>query len=589
MNTKPKTDIIASFAQDASKFAFQANLSQRSVIDLYPLDPATGYEINSSFVSHMDYENTEFMASDLLFLNWCKGTGNGNQSKRKLDDDAKDGDNEDNATSTTESFFINAFPNGQVVVYSSNGKDIVNIIRNRQEIIGMDTVDNKIWTLDTNKVVKIYDYNVSKPTKTFTLIDGKNEDISNFQVCQLDKDEMSIIIFSEEHVYIIDPSKRRPNTTAQFDLFGGICGQISTDGEYIAIADIEKLSVYNIKTQELIKSWSLQVERLKIFNNYIFALSANGELNVVHIDQDEIISTIKAVESEVLDFIQVGELDSREVLIAWLNVNEPNFKKFSIDNIVSNKEILINGDNTEEGRQSISIEKEQDEEDEEKLKEEEVEAATTEVDNVDGNSDKKTQKKNKKASKQEQNEVVSQLISLIESRGPASDVLANITSSTTWNDSRITWFITSHVTTESISTFLLKCIINDLQNHIYQETSLLNTWLKWLLILSNVPNSFKNDKENKKILKHFKHSLKASSDSLPVLLGIQGRLEMLIRQAKLREELNNISIEDEKNDKAPETELIEEGEAQTATEGKDEEENITYVNGESDVFVDAQE
>lgn len=573
MNNKPRTDIIASFAQDASKFAFQANLSQRDVIDLYPLDPATGYEINSSFVSHMDYENTEFKASDLLFLNWCKGTGNGTQSKRKLDDE-EGADDESTVTGSTESFFINTFPNGQVVVYSSNGKDIVNIIKNRQEIIGMDTVDNKIWTLDTNKVVKIYDYNVNKPTKTFTLIDGKNEEISNFQVCQMDKDEVSIIIFSEEHVYIIDPSKRRPHTTAQFELFGGICGQISTDGEYVVIADIEKLSVYNIKTQELIKSWSLQVEKLKIFNNYIFALSANGELNVVHIDQDDIISTIKAVDSEVLDFTQVGNSDSREVLIAWLNVNEPNFKKFSIENIISNKEILINEDNTEE-------------------EEGEVVGSITEADNTDVDSDKKIQKKMKKASKQEQNEVVAQLISLIESRGPASDVLANITSAATWNDSRITWFITSHVTTESISTFLLKCIINDLQKHIYQDTSLLNTWLKWLLILSNVPNSFKNDKENKKILKHFKHSLKTSSESLPVLLGIQGRLEMLIRQAKLREELNKLSVEDEKNDKVPEKELIEEGEAQTSTEDReeenDDEENITYVNGESDVFVDAQE
>lgn len=576
MNIEPRTDTIASFAQDATKFAFQANVSKRNVIDLYPLDPATGYEINSSFVSHLDYENTDFMASDLLFLNWCKSFGNGKQSKRKLDEE---NENEESTNSnTTENFFINGFPNGQVVVYSSNGKDIVNIIKNRQEIIGMDTVDSSIWTLDTNKVVKIHDYNVSKPTKTFTLIDGKNDEISNFQVCKLDKDEILIIIFTEEHIYIIDPSKRRPHTRAQFDLFGGICGQIFSGGKYIAIADVEKLNVYDVETQELVKSWSLKVEKLKIFNNYIFALSADGELNVVHMDQNEIISTIKVSDSEVLDFTQVD--NSNDILIAWLNVNEPNFKKFSIENIVSNKEIIINEKSAEEDKKPIEVNQDQ---------QEEIANNIEEFNDAEAVPEKKIQKKKKKASKQEQNEVVAQLISLIESRGSDADILANITSVTTWTDSRITRFITNHITTESISTFLLKCIINDLQKHIYQETSILNTWLKWLLVLSNVPNSFKNDKENKKILKHFKHSLKTSSESLPILLGIQGRLEMLIRQANLREELNNLSIEDEKDATVPENELIEEGEAQYDVEGKDEEENITYVNGESDVFVDAQD
>lgn len=570
METEQKSDIIASFSQDASKFAFQANLSRRNIIDLYPLDPTTGYEINSSFVNHLDYENTEFTASDLLFINWCKNVTNNKQPKRKLDEN---GDGEaDHNDAPTENFFINAFPKGQLVVYSSNGKDIVNIIRNRQEIIGMDTVDKNIWTLDTNKVVKIFDYSASKPSKTFTLIDGKKDEISNFHVCKIKNGEILIIIFTEDHVYIIDPSKRRPSTRAQFELFGGISAQITADGENIVIADIEKLNVYNIKTQKLVRSWPLQVERLKIFEEYIFALSASGQLNVFNMAQDEVICNIKVADSEVLDFIQLNDPHGHDVLIAWLNVNEPNFKLFSIESIVSNKEIIINEDNIqpEEEEKLITAESEQDDK-----------SSSGKIANAN-----KKKGKNKKATKQEQNDVVSQLISLIEERGPQKDVIVNLTSADTWNDSRITWFITDYVTTESIATFLFKCITKELQSHVYEETTLLNTWLRWLLILVNIPNSFKQDKENKKTLKHFRSLLKGSNDSLPILLGIQGRLDMLIRQAKLREELNNLSIEDEKANGSNDADLIEKDEAQNENE---DEENMVYVNGETDVFVDAQE
>lgn len=603
MEGESKQDMIASFSRDASKFAFQANILQRNGIDLYPIDPTTGYEINSSFVNSVDYESTEFHASDLLFVNWCKSNGNqivgSRQSKRRLvDNEDIENNNNDKDNSKTENFFINAFPKGQLLIYSSNGKDIVNIIRNRQEIIGMDTVDNTIWTLDSNKVVKIFDYKSNKPLKTFTLIDGKNEDITNFQVCKINEDEILIVIFTEHHVYIIDPSKRRPSTRAKFDIFGGICADISLDGQFIVIADIEKLCVYGIQNQELHNSWSLQVENLKIFNNnYIFALTTEGQLlNVYQIDQDDIVSSIKVIDSEILDFTKVEDDSNKcNILIAWLNVNEPNFKLFTLDTVISNKEIIINEQDDKQASEIDQNETEKDKKSKDGLEDKEVDVRVEkdkadskeveEVNSTDNNNNKNTNTQKKRVTKREQDAVISQLISLIESRGSEIDIIKNLTSSSTWNDTRISWFISHYVTSESIATFLFKCITNELQKRIYEETTLLNTWLRWLLTLVNVPHSFRHDKVNKKTLKHFKSSLKTSSESLPVLLGIQGKLEMLIRQAKLREELYHLSLEEKNKTDVPDSELIEEGEGQD----DDESENINYVNGETDIFVDAQE
>lgn len=601
MEGEPKQNIIASFSQDASKFAFQANLPQKNGIDIYPLDPTTGYKINSSFVSCVDYESTEFHASDLLFLNWCKSTDTPNigsrQSKRKpVEDNASENKDNDKRELKTENFFVNAFPKGQLVIYSSNGKDIVNIIRNRQEIIGLDTVDNNIWVLDSNKVVKIFDYKSNKPLKIFTLIDEKNEDITNFQVFKIIENEILIIIFTENNVYVIDPGKRRPSTKAKFEIFGGICGGISFDGQYIVIANIDNLYVYDIQNQELIKSWSLQVEDIKIFNNnYIFALTTKGQfLNVYQINQDDAISSIKVANSEILDFTRVrDDMNNSNILIAWLNVNEPNFELFTLDTIISNKELIINKESVEldtiNDHRKINEEGKKDMEDSkskkvDKSKEEEEPKADANVNETKDNK-KNENKQRKKITKKEQNSVVSQLISLIESRGSESEVINNLTSANTWNDARVSWFISNYITSESIATFLFKCITNELQRRIHEETTLLNTWLKWLLTLINIPNSFKHDKVNKKTLKHFKSSLKTSSESLPILLGIQGKLEMLIRQAKLREELYNLPIEEASTTSVPDNTVIEEDEGQNG----DESENINYVNGETDIFVDAQE
>lgn len=600
MEGEQKQDIIASFSQDASKFAFQANLSQKNGIDVYPLDPTTGYKINSSFVSRVDYENTEFHASDLLFLNWCKNSDSqligSRQSKRKLvEDNATEIKDNDKKDPQTENFFVNAFPKGQLVIYSSNGKDIVNIIRNRQEIIGLDTADNNIWILDSNKVVKIFDYKSNKPLKTFTLVDGKNEDITNFQVCKIKEGEIFIILFTENNVYVIDPSKRRPSTRAKFEIFGGFCGDISFDGQYIVVADIAKLHIYNIQDQELIKSWSLQVENLKIFNNnYIFALTTKGQLlNVYQIGQEDVISSIKVANSEILDFTNVeDDTNDSNILIAWLNVNEPNFELFTLDTIISNKELIINKESDEKRtlktHSETGEEVKQDKKDsksgkEEEEKEEEQPNEEVSVNKIENNK-KNINKPKKKITKKDQNAVVSQLISLIESRGSEAEVINNLTSLSTWNDTRISWFISNYVTSESIATFLFKCITNELQKRIYEETALLNTWLKWLLTIVNIPNSFKHDKVNKKTLKHFKSSLKTSSESLPILLGIQGKLEMLIRQAKLREELYHLSLEEKNLSDNPDNAVIEEGEGQN----DDDSENINYVNGETDILVDTQ-
>ncbi|CCK69101.1 Utp9p KNAG_0B06760 [Huiozyma naganishii CBS 8797] len=544
------SDVVANFAPGGHQFAFQANsnlLQQKNTIDIYPLDSASNYEVNSAQVNHLDYENNGFKASDILFLGWCTENSSG-KIKRKLD-----GDN--NSLPGSENFFINAFGNNQVVVYSSNGKDIINIINSKKKLLGLATLGVNIWTLDVDKCVKKYQYNKSKPVKTFTLIDGKNEDITNFQVFASPTDAL-VLIICENTVYVIDQSGRRPKTLAKFDIFGALSCQINTKGTRIAISDIEKVSLFDLKTKELIKEWPVQTTSLKMIGSHVYTLNVDSTISVLDSDAgDEPVCTIRADESVILECVQIHETD---LLVAWLNVNEPNFKLLSLETILSCKEIVINEGQTDANNENNGT-------------------VTRNV--VDEEDIAELEPSTEKVTKKEQNEVAVKLLAALNSPEPIESEIATLIKSNNWTEPRITLFLSNKISKDATLTLLIKIIVDELQNGIWTEANqILNVWLKWICTIKNIPSSYRNDKQEKKDLRRLKSSLKTANDSLPTLLGIQGRLEMLIRQAKLREELQKVSLEDEKTEDLVAEDVIDEGE-----------EGISYVNGESDVFVDASE
>ena len=565
--------LIASFSQDGSQFAFQAGIAQKSSIDIYPLDASNNYEVNSSLVNHLDYENHDLNSSEKIFVGWCSENADDSaatSTKRKLDND----EGEEISRNTTNSF-VSVFEDGQVVTFSSTGKDITNIYRNKDKILAVDTTGSYIWILDSDECVKKLEHNKTKPIKTFHLTDGKNEEIIQFQVLHFsgadsNEDGIYLAIASEQKLYIIDPSKRRPTTVATFDVFGTLCCTFSEDGKYLVVATIDKVTVYDFESKSEVQSWELQVERLVAVNDFIFALNVNGNLSVLKISEEEPLSTIVVQNSEVIDFKQV----SNNIMLAWLNVNEPNFKLLSIDNIIGNKEIIIN--------ETSEAEKEQEESKEQQSAEAEITETVPEVTKV---------KKTKKVTKSEQTELAVKLIKALSHDKHKSDdkAVIEILLSESWNDQRIISFINTQLTTESLTGALVNKIVAELQSNVWIESDNLNIWLKWTLMLKNIPHSTIYDKKPKKNMKHLKNNLKASSQTLSTLLGIQGRLDLLNRQATLREELSKLSLDDGNASAA-----IDEGEegevaiANGAQENADEE-SMIYVNGENDVFVDASD
>lgn len=567
-------NLVAAFSQDVGQFAFHSGSTQKNSIDIYPLDASNNYKINSSLVNNVDYENHDLKASDILYVGWCsdidENNQNGGRTKRKLDND------EEIKKSRTENFFVNVFKDGQIVTFSTTGKDIINIFRNKDEIRAVDTSDRYIWTYDSDDCVKKLEYNKTKPVKTFHLIDGKGEEITHFQVLKYqgknaNEDGIFLALVTEQKVYVVDPSKRRPTTIATFEIFGALSCTFSDDGKHFSIATIDTLTVYDFDTKEVIQSWDIQTERIGTVRDLIFALTVDGKISVFKITESEPVSTIIATNSEVIDFKQIDN----DVMIAWLNVNEPNFKLLSVDNIRGNKEIILN-----EGVETI--EHNTDHQVEEKLEEK-----------FSGDVETTEEKKEeaKKLSKSEQTGLNVRLVKALSRDQDQSDNMSvmSLLSSQSWNQERIISFVDTQLVTDSLVGSVLNKVVAALEQDVWTENDTLRLWLKWIMLLKNVPNSTMHDRKPKKHMKHLKNSLKASNESLPILLGIQGRLDLLNKQAELREEFSMLAV-----DETAENVAIDQGDnfnniETTETTEKNDEDNMVYVNGENDVFVDAND
>ncbi|KAG0667793.1 hypothetical protein C6P45_005379 [Maudiozyma exigua] len=568
------SNLVATFSQDASQFAFHSGSVQKNSIDIYPLDASNNYNVNSSLVNNVDYESHDLKASDILYVGWCSdaddNTQNGGRTKRKLEND------EEVQKARTENFFINVFKDGQIVTFSTTGKDIINIFRNKDAIKAVDTYEGHIWTYDSDDCVKKLEYNKTKPVKTFHLIDGKGEDVTHFQILKYEgensnEDGIFLALVTEQKVYIIDPSKRRPTTVATFEMFGALSCTFSDDGKYFSIATIDTLTVYDFETKEAVQSWDTQAERIGSVRDLIFVLTVDGKISVFKVTESEPVSAIVATNSEVIDFKQIDN----DVMIAWLNVNEPNFKLLSVDNILGNKEIILN-EGVESTEQNIYHHVEDKQED--KSIEDEI-------------TKQEKKEKTKKLSKSEQTGLNVRLVKALSKDQDQSDNMPvmSLLSSQSWNEERIISFIDTQLVTESLVGSVLNKVVTALDEDVWTENDTLRLWLKWILLLRNIPNSTMHDKKPKKHMKHLKSSLKTSSESLPILLGIQGRLDLLNKQAQLREELSLLSV-----DEAADNVAIDQGdninniEATETAENKDED-DMVYINGENDVFVDAND
>ncbi|CCH58837.1 hypothetical protein TBLA_0A10590 [Henningerozyma blattae CBS 6284] len=596
------SDLVACFSKDAKHFAFQANASHKNTIDIYPLDPSSNNAVSNSSIGRIDYETNDLVATDIIAMTWCSGTNimqrnNSTKSKNKKRKNIQEDDenisntsiSEINNESTPENVFINCFSGGKIVVFSSNGKNIINIIQNKNEISNIASRGSNIWILDDDKTVKKFIYYQSKPLKTFHLIEGKKEVIKNFQVLPINEnistngkgdDNIYISLMTESRVIIIDPSKRRPTTVSIIDVSTPVFSSLYDEGKKTIIADANKINLFEVSSGQLVKTWDIQVKKFQIVDNtFIIGLTNDGNLVSINIEQSEnnedytIISN-NISKNNIIEFAQIPD----GIIYSWLNVNEPNFemiqsKDFTkgTSTINANDDIITSSDkiSNKESLNNLPLEETQDE----------------------LVNDLSIQKQRKKINRTEQDELSQKLLNSLEGENSDDAVTFNLIVSEDWIESRIKIFIIKNLNNESNIAKIIELISREVQKNSWQNSKILFWWLKWLLSLKNINENYKSHKHNIKNLKHIRSSLKPSTDSLPILLSMQGRLELLTTQSMLREQLANLNIEEQEQ-------IVSNGqtESQNALDSEkinavndDNTDDIVYMNGESDTFFDAPE
>lgn len=522
-------DYITNFSPGATFFAFQSSRSQKNSINLYPLEDVSNLQINSSQVLKIDYESNDLLVSDIKLLTWCNNNPSSETNIKAKSVKRRDG--EEITNHSAEQYFVNVFLKGKIVVHSSNGKEIINIIQNKKEIIGIDSNNDVIWLLDDEKTVKRFNYLTTKPLQTFHLTDGKNEDIINFQVLKFPQ-KLLLAVITEQFVYIIDPSKKRPSTFSKIENFGSISCTVY-DQEHVIIADVSKVSLYSLAEKKIIRNWEVESEKVKVINETIVVLDTAGKITVLSNDSNEPLASIKVENSEVLDF----EINEGNIVLAWIDVNEPKFEVIPESQLHKQSDFTFNL--VDSGKKSSLVP-------DEIVTKDEPESST-------------------KVSKKEQNETAQRLLTALKETNVKLEEVLEILLQPAWTDNSIQLFVRDDVNEESCNT-LFEVLAKHISANV-TSTGLASTWLKWLLTLRRSQIKIINSNTNK-ITKRLRSSLRTSEESLPTLLSIQGKLEMLSGQSLLRKQLASMEINED-------TKEIEDGE-------QDGEQDFVFENGEAD-------
>ncbi|QLQ79976.1 hypothetical protein HG537_0C06250 [Torulaspora globosa] len=559
-------DIIASFSPDVREFAFQTNVSQKNVVDVYPLDAAKEYSVNSSLVSHIDYETNDLQASDIFFAGWCSGSREEDKQRIKRKNESDDGQEVDTGDKL-ENFFISVQSSGKIVVFPSSGKNIVNMIQSKSEILHASVEDSFIWILDSEKIVKKFQYNQAKQLKSFQLTGGKDSEIVYFKILKYEG-LLYLCYASNDTLYIVDPAKRRPSMIAKLPINSCKSCQL-LDNERIAVATTKSVLVFNYKTETLEQEWHMEAKHLCVCKDKILCQGLEDNIAGFKVGTDSPVFQVRVTDAQLLDIALVEE----RIMIAWLNVNEPNFESLSLGDLIGKHNIVIKGQTHSNSTHIEQLGDGKNGSEGEKIEEEE--------------QAKEKVIPNNKMTKAEQIELSRSLISALESGD--NDQILELLISMAWNEPKIKSFIVAESLTENSLYTLFELTTFEVQKHPWNDNQILSLWFKWLLTLKPATYaSFQHSKHGRKHNKRLRSSLKSSGDTLPILLGIQGRLEMLKRQAQLREDLAQLNLTENEADGEIETVAHEEDKEPLQISG-DQDDSIAYANGESDTFVDASD
>ncbi|SCV01671.1 LAME_0G17744g1_1 [Lachancea meyersii CBS 8951] len=536
-------DIIASFSPHAKTFAFRSNGLQRKYVDLYPLREVSDYQVTSSQVYHIDYESDDLQLKDLKLTTWCSEKMAGSKTKRKFPESESSAGEQPEKAEIAEEYFVNIFTGGKIVVFSPSGKEIVNIIKNKQEILGVGSSGATFWILDADKTIKHFDYRSSKPLKTFHLVDGKNDEITKLQVLEW-QDKVLLAVFTTTNLYIVDPSKRRPSTVVNMDLPMGKHCILGADGQLI-IAALDRIHVVELKTGKIVSKWNFQAAELRYHDGKVVAQSIDGLVFVFELGSQSEICSIKCQRSKIISFTLVNS----SIIIAWLNVNEPKFEHLTLKEMLESPEIVFN-------------------------QESETSPDNAEVAEAEFNTDStKTSQKSKAKVKEE--DIVAELIESLDSSEDSSRTF-QILDSSAWSETLIKQVVGLELSDVNIQR-VFHVLSRAIAQNPWSTSGNCSLWFKWLLTLRHDKIAPADNRASQKGLKQMRSSLRPSNDAYSLLLSIKGKLDMLSEQAKLRKEFASISLNSDGSNstyKDKDDELLQEQEP-------------VYVNGEGDEYVDA--
>lgn len=564
MISDPNSGLVSCFSRDANKFAFQSNASPRYRLSIYPLNGPSLEGINSSQASFIDYEQLDLEDTDLTSYGWChfveqsiNGTRRG---KRKVVEDEGTTDGTKEEKRPEENFLVGAFSDGKVVVFSPDGKDIVNILKSAETVVQIDTNGQYVWALYDNNQIRAIEYGSGRVFKSFKLKDFGNGEVVRFQALDLDGETTLISLMTREAVFFREPKARSSKEVSKFEIPDAISCYFSDNGEKVAIASRDGVYLFRFSDGEQLGFWKLKPRKLRIFGDLIYVLTLDGRIMVIKEGEEEPIGSIIAEDTQILDFVERGD----GILLAWLNVNEPNFSFVSSDKILEGKALIIN--ETPKVEPLVK---------EEKKTVETVETVNTEPEVKPA--------KTKKTGKSGQNQLASDLIQALNENNVQT--ATSLLQSDFWDENRIYRFFATHSIGKPAYSFLAHLLINEVKRNVWSEDRLPHIWLRCLLTAGNIPARLLEDKGAKKNIKQLRVQLKSSSNSLPILLGIQGRLDMLNRQAALRKESSRVNdVEGQSGAGVGGYEAT--GENVIADEDG---ESVAFVNGESDVFAEPVE
>ncbi|CCH40471.1 U3 small nucleolar RNA-associated protein [Wickerhamomyces ciferrii] len=510
------------FDYSARFYATRTSKLGKNEIHIYPLQHNQKNQLisSSSLISSFEIEYEENFVS----FDWIQQEESAKSNKRSKRRHSLNGSNHE--SSNTSSYLAASFKQGKILIYSPFKKEVINEfnIEHKNEITALtSSLSNGFWVACGNEILE-YTLNDSKP-KNQIILPKSIREITSLNFVHINGQNYMLIGGNKLIIYDLQNDKVLKEFTASKGKNNSI-NSITIIDEIIAISrsNSSVIQLYSLKDKKelgSIKTSSNISSLKKIGSSSLGLINNNGVIEIYNdLKASKPSFSIKSNHEEI-GFTEIIS-NQDELYISWFDF-EPKFKSIKINN--QQDDIIIDVEHTvkniNKGKKTIEIEDFQNLKADPQLEVREIELAPA---------------IEKQLKQQEE---------------PLTLLLSN-------PDLNKIKFASSELSPEH-AVELFKILKERVELN-PSESVVFNNWTKWLLLLhTDSINSSVN-------IKTLTPAISKSLKQLPDLLSLQGRLEMLQSQIKLRSQLSSA-------EEAPSVgkNLIEQAE-----------ESIVYVNGEND-------